>query len=702
MDFLYPIFLAGTLTAALPVIIHLLTKRQKKRVLFSDLTLLRQVDAEEAPRYRFENLLLMLLRALVFVALALLFAQPVWKEGGAFLQRPGQGTAVALVIDASRSMGASVSGVTRYEKAKQMAIQVIDNLRGEDEVMAVFASSHTRTSHAAPTVFREEVREAVEQSEVTPFASSFTSEVLLAVDALTKSPLSNKEIYLFTDCQKNAMVPATLSWPSGAESITGYFGYLPERLGLPNVEITDLQVTPLTAKPGEPVEVKASLFSTGDEAPMSVEMHLETGPNNRLYRNIPVAQGQTNPVTFGISRSSDDVDHGFIQIQSDALDSDNTVRYALPQARPIRIVLTQGGGGKASLSFLQLALNLLSVHPIIPKIEVDYSEIQEVPDTLSRETVDVVIAVNPGQVTKDWVRSLSAWMREGGNVVLTMGAVAAHQINETMVPDWFPSEIGRWENEEKEAFKPVSFDFSNPWMDRFEKQEEANWQSVKVWGGYEFLDKEDRSTSLRNLMILERGSPLLWQRDVGLGKLSVWMTSLDDLWNDVPRSGLFVALWGEYIRALAESRGLSPSFGAGAQVPIEISRKDDRPTEIRIVGPDDREHVQSVAGPKLTQVIYFSRADQLGFYRVDYNQSRIDRVTPAVFAVNAEPGEADLAALPVEEVEAIFPFPIQRIESREALLSRVSYARFGHRLWPLVLAVVIALMISEAWMGRPT
>jgi hypothetical protein len=283
-----------------------------------------------------------------------------------------------------------------------------------------------------------------------------------------------------------------------------------------------------------------------------------------------------------------------------------------------------------------------------------------------------------------------------------MGAIPARQINETMVPDWFPSEIGRWENDRKDSFKPISFDFGNPWIDRFEKQEEADWQSVKVWGGYEFLDKESRSSSLRELMTLERGSPLLWQRDVGLGKLSVWMTSLDDGWNDVPRSGLFVALWGEYIRTLAESRGLSPSFGAGAQVPIEIGRKDDRPTEIRIVGPDGREYVQAVAGPKLTQVIQFSRADRVGLYKVEYNQSRIDRVTPSAFAVNVEPGEADLAALPVEEVEAIFPFPIQRIDSRETLLSRVSYARFGHQLWSFVLAVVIALMISEAWLGRPT
>ena len=701
MDFLYPIYVAGVLTAVIPVLIHLLTKRQKRHILFSDLTLLRKVDAEEAPRYRWENLLLLLLRVFVFALLALLFCQPVWKEGKSLLRRPGRGTAVALVIDASRSMDASVGGVARYEKAKQMALQVLDNLRGEDEAMAVFASSHTRTSHASPTPFREEVRESVEQSRVSPYASSFVSEVHLAVDALVKSPLTNREIYLFTDCQANGMSPAPPSWPEGCNQITGYFAYLPESGSLPTVEVTDLQVSPLAAKPGDPLAIKANVVAHGDEAARSVEMNFETGPNNRLYRKISVVPGEPNPVEFGLSRSSEPVDFGSIVIQADILGSDNSVFYALPEIRPFRIVMTRGGGSDQSLLFLQVALRLLAQLPLIPAIEARYVELGKLPEALSGETVDVVIVANPARLSRTWVQAVSGWVREGGNLILATGSRDEGDVNELTVPQWFPVEIKPWEVSQEDSTSPTSFDFHNSWMDRFENQEEADWQSVKVWGGYEFKEDPKTGADFRALMTLERGSPLLWQREIGLGTLSVWMSSLDARWNDVPRSGLFVALWGEFLRSLAEKKGLSPYFTAGGQVPIEVIRKDDRPTEIRVKSPDGREHVLALAGLRLTQNLYFSRSEDVGVYSVDYDEDRVERVTPTAFAVNVEPGEADLTALPAEEVESLFPFPIQRVDNRETMAAQIGFIRYGHGLWPLVLVCVICLLVTEAWMGRP-
>ena len=99
MDFLYPIYIAGALTMAVPILIHLLTRRQRKRILFSDLVLLRKVDAEEAARYRWEHVRLLALRAFMCGVLAILFCQPVLKLGSGLLRRPGQGNAVALVID---------------------------------------------------------------------------------------------------------------------------------------------------------------------------------------------------------------------------------------------------------------------------------------------------------------------------------------------------------------------------------------------------------------------------------------------------------------------------------------------------------------------------------------------------------------------------------------------------------------------------
>ena len=110
MALLYPIFVFGFLTAGLPILIHILTRKNRKTIWFSDLQLLQKIDAEESPRYKWENLILMLLRALVCILVTLLFCQPVMKAGHGNIRTPGKGSAVAIVLDTSGSMGASEGG----------------------------------------------------------------------------------------------------------------------------------------------------------------------------------------------------------------------------------------------------------------------------------------------------------------------------------------------------------------------------------------------------------------------------------------------------------------------------------------------------------------------------------------------------------------------------------------------------------------
>jgi hypothetical protein len=702
MDFLYPIYIAGALTMAVPILIHLLTRRQRKRILFSDLVLLRKVDAEEAARYRWEHVRLLALRALMCVVLALLFCQPVLKLGSGLLRRPGQGNAVALVIDSSRSMGASEGGVIRFEKAREKALQILDLLKGEDEAIAFFASTHTRASHAEPTSYREEVREAIEQAEVTPYASSFSQAVFRAVEILLKSPVSNREIYLFTDGQKNAILPAPNSWPEGAKTLNGYLGYFSESPDLPNVELADLLVSPLSAKTGEPVQVEAEAIPYGEHLPESAEVDLEIGPTHRLHKKVQLVSGQQASLQFDpFSRSAEEVETGLLKLQADVLESDNTLFYAQPEVRPMKILLSQGGGDDSVLNFIEVAMRILAKLPVMPKLRAEYCKVQDLPESLAQEPADVVLIADPGRVDQKWVQSLTSWMRDGGNLVLAMGTVVGSWVNETLVPQWVPFQLKHWEADPSQASHPASVEFSNPWMDRFQDEKSADWRGVRVWGGWEFAGGSDSGVPSQNLIMLDRGSPLLWQRNVGLGNLSVWLSSLNDDLNDLPRSGLYLALWGEFLRSIAERKGLKPSFTAGDQVPIEVVREDDRPAEIRIILPGGSHQALSVAGTKLTQTVHFSRTDKAGIYKVEFDESRVQHVTPSAFAVNVEPGEADLHGLSADEIEKMFPFPLERFRTGTTLASQLTYSRYGYSLWPFVMLFLILAMSVEAWWGKP-
>ena len=71
MQFLSPWMLIGLAALALPIIIHLLQRQRVVQIPFSTLRFLKLVQSKTARRSRVENLLLLLLRCLVFALLIL-------------------------------------------------------------------------------------------------------------------------------------------------------------------------------------------------------------------------------------------------------------------------------------------------------------------------------------------------------------------------------------------------------------------------------------------------------------------------------------------------------------------------------------------------------------------------------------------------------------------------------------------------------
>ena len=72
MSFLNPLYLFGLAAAAIPIIIHLFTRRRPREVPFPSLEFLTEVNQSEIRRLRLKQWLLLLLRTLARVTIALL------------------------------------------------------------------------------------------------------------------------------------------------------------------------------------------------------------------------------------------------------------------------------------------------------------------------------------------------------------------------------------------------------------------------------------------------------------------------------------------------------------------------------------------------------------------------------------------------------------------------------------------------------
>ncbi len=145
LSFLNPGLLFGLLAAALPVIIHFLSRRRTRRVAFSDLRFLQEEESHQARRRGVQRWLLLLLRVLIVALLALAAARPHW--GGL---PGGGGRSVLFVLDASASMQAQQeNGRTRFAAAVDLAGEMAASLPEGSSVHALLAGAVPRPLFAA-------------------------------------------------------------------------------------------------------------------------------------------------------------------------------------------------------------------------------------------------------------------------------------------------------------------------------------------------------------------------------------------------------------------------------------------------------------------------------------------------------------------------------------------------------------------------
>src|SRR5580704_1801026 len=140
---LWGTLLVGGAAIAIPVVIHLLSRRRYKVVTWAAMRFLLAAQKQNTRRLRLEQLILLLLRCaiLAFVVLAMASVSP-WAEGFWQWIAPGAAgfgggrngrTHIVMVLDGSLSMNVSEpGGKSCFEKARDAAENLIKGMQSGD------------------------------------------------------------------------------------------------------------------------------------------------------------------------------------------------------------------------------------------------------------------------------------------------------------------------------------------------------------------------------------------------------------------------------------------------------------------------------------------------------------------------------------------------------------------------------------------
>lgn len=261
--FLSPLFLiAAAVGASVPLLLHLMQNRRKELLPFPTLRFLKLAEKHSSRRIRLENFLLWLLRTLIMALLGMAFAMPMVRRSGlAWLGDAPRD--VAIVLDASYSMGYRVERRSVWDKGVEAAAAIIEGLSDKDRFCIHLAREQPEALIAEPIGNKQEGLSRLRALQPGLGSSKLASAISAGMKALLKADAKReREIHVITDNQ-------AFPWQSlAAEKVeidpkTAVFVSL---LGVPapeNAGVASVELTPPVVRKGSEVKVTAKMLRTG-------------------------------------------------------------------------------------------------------------------------------------------------------------------------------------------------------------------------------------------------------------------------------------------------------------------------------------------------------------------------------------------------------------------------------------------------------
>jgi len=698
------VFLAGILTAAIPVIIHLLHRRQAQPVPFSTLMFLRLSHQHVARRRRLREMLLLFLRCTFLILLACAFAGPVLRTpyaGGA------SSVHAVLVVDASFSMGYGAGGETSFARAQQAAEGIVQSLPNGSECALLFCGARPDLDVPELTPNLLQVKRTLAGAE--PGASSVPLAPTLARAArlLADSPWPNKELYVLTDMQgfawRGSEYGNALRF-DGVEAVVIDCG----SPTLDNSAVTELVISRHAAAATDEVGIAATVRNFGPRA-RDISVTLETGITQRVRRASQTVSTPANgaaQVTLREPVADAPIVAGAVTTAPDALPIDNTRYVAAAVDQGVSVLLVGEGGawdpsGPPPKDILYLKTALGVGGSIFRSFVVGTGDLPH----LKLDEYAVVVAGQMPVLDGEAAAVLHRYVEGGGGLVMFLGPRARIEEYNALLGQRgadgnsvLPAPLGeRVQTLEKERVSWDEIDDKHPVFEVFAGGLAKELRFIRT-GTYIALAESPQAAEEGRMRVLARyadGAPAVVEGRCGEGTVVLFTTSCDGAWSTLPLRASFLPILHRTVTWLAQDEAV-PLDARRVGEPLEwLFPGSDEAVSVAITTPDGVVHTVASTLDQGRNRAVFTETNLPGLYRIDA------RVTPhnaqPIVAINVDPAESDLTRLPEGRLRNLLP-GANSLSSIGAAHAGAEMLRRheGLKLWGPLLAVLVAMALVES------
>ena len=719
MNFLNSTALWGGLAAvgvAVPIIIHLLHQRHRRRTDWAAMELLRRALVIRSGQIRLEDLLLLLLRCLVLALVAFALVRPTVEDKTANFLAGEQSVGMVIAIDASYSM-AYGKHEKRMDAAMSRVSDILSTARPSDSVTIVLLGDKPRTLLRGANYEEQRINDALKG--VQPFPESLNierslKEVSSLIEELEASVI---ECYFVTDAQEN-------DWKNLSNQAKADL----DAIG----EASNLFLVPVQLSDGENLAVMKFGYSSGSLGPGgtarftaeiknfdsqpnggSVATLLIDGQPESAQRLGTIEPGETKVVSFFTSLDLEGKAKLSVSLSPDTLRQDNFRHTVVEAQKQVRILCVDGepatsnNENSSEIFWLAKALELKQAGGSGPvsAIRINLRDLEA--ETF--EDFDIIALANVSKVDQVSGR-LTEFVSEGGGLMIFAGDLIEaesyntnlreQEVNEqevNLLPGKIIETVSFGEesstNETNEGFWTLGPIQSGHVLAKLaEKIPEEGRNSARF---QRYLKVEPDANATTILSLSESSQPLLLEKRVGDGTVLMFTTTADRAWSNLAVQPLFPILMQQAVTHMTSRPGQN-DFLVGDSPKLPVSGQEVG-ASVNLTAPDGSSRQVTLTEPNPGVAACPIEADDAGFFTVETD----DSLTISL-AVNVDPGESETRGIQVAEWEQVVAGSKSRIIPREAknLAEEVKESRKGMEISRTLLILALAIFILQGFLAK--
>lgn len=727
----------------IPLLIHLWSRRNYRETSWAAMEYLLAAAKRQSRRILFRQWLLLAVRMALIALVVLAVAEP-------YLQRAGIAPAVngnthrMLVLDGSYSMAYRPTDKTRFERAKELARQIVQESPQGDAFTLVVLSSPPRVVVAAPALDPAEIVREIDNLWLPQTTADLPATIAairrVVEDAQRENPrLSRHEVYFLTDMQRVTWAPklseaATTEFLEQTQALADAAMLYLIDLGQPaaeNLAVTRLQAADSLLTVGREVQLEAEIKNFGRQSHKRQSVELLIDGRRVEHKDVALEPNGVASARFAY-RFDAPADHAIeVRAEGDALEVDNHRYLAAPVRPSIRVLCVEGRPSgrsfRGAADYLAVALSPQSQKTGPGVIQAEVAPESALLDR-NLAAYDCLFLCNVAQLTASEAHTLDAYLQNGGSLVFWLGdRVQADRYNDELgdgmgslpgdkphgrngpstenadsrsaVRRILPATIGPLADRAQFRLDPLAY--RHPIVQPFRGPGEASLLTTPVFKYFKLtLPKPSRA---RTVLALGNGDPLIVEEAMRRGRVVLAATSAEPSWTGLPLWPSFVPLVQEIVAYCVRGRLEQRNLIVGDPIDVSTSVPEAEPPSIRT--PDGRTHPAQRLVDGGASSLGYAQTWQSGVYQVKFGP-------PAnrdeLFAVNVNTVESDLTQIDAEqlrtEVWPGVPFVHQTSWRDLGATAPGSPIARGGRLHVDLLYAVLGLLLLDtflAWrMGR--